>query len=76
MHSGLSGLSFVGLIEDIHNATGKEIDLLDVRHVEKGSPIEREIEKTGIVIYEEQYSNKENDRIRRQDHLLLHDGNI
>lgn len=50
--SGLKGLRFVGLLEDVQNAAGMEVDLLDVTHVEKGSPIEREIADTGIVIYE------------------------
>ncbi len=50
--SGLTGLRFVGLLEDVQNAAGREVDLLDVTHVEKGSPIAREIADTGVVIYE------------------------
>ena len=50
--SGLRGLRFVGLLEDVQNAAGMEVDLLDVTHVEKGSLIEREIADTGVVIYE------------------------
>lgn len=50
--SGLTGLRFVGLLEDVQNAVGTEVDLLDVTHVEKGSAIDREIANTGIVIYE------------------------
>ena len=50
--SGLRGLRFVGLLEDVQNAAGVEVDLLDVTHVEKGSLIDREIADTGVVIYE------------------------
>ena len=35
--SGLKGLSFVGLIEDVRIALGeKEIDMFDITHIEKG----------------------------------------
>ena len=50
--SGLRGLRFVGLLEEIQNATGVEVDLLDVTHVVKGSLIDNEIANTWIVIYE------------------------
>lgn len=50
--SGLKGLHFVGLIEDIRRTIGKEVDVLDVTHVEEGSNIEKEIEDSGVVIYE------------------------
>lgn len=50
--SQLKGLSFVGLIEDLRNVLKREVDLLDVTHIEKGSPIDREIQLTGIKIYE------------------------
>lgn len=51
--SGLKGLRFVGLIEDIRQALGeKSIDLFDVAHIEKGSIIEHEISQTGVKIYE------------------------
>lgn len=46
------GLSFVGLIEDLRNVLKREVDLLEVTHIEKGSPIDREIQLTGIKIYE------------------------
>jgi predicted nucleotidyltransferase len=50
--SGLRGLKFVGLIGTITEAIDKKVDLIDVTHVESGSPIEKEIESTGILIYE------------------------
>jgi predicted nucleotidyltransferase len=49
--SGLRGLDFVDLIEDVRRATLKDIDLLDVTHVEKDSKVDQEIQKTGKVIY-------------------------
>ena len=49
--SGLKGLSFYGLLEDIIEVTGKDIDLIDISQIDKGSQIEREIKDTGVVIY-------------------------
>ncbi|MCM1411485.1 MAG: nucleotidyltransferase domain-containing protein [Lachnospiraceae bacterium] len=50
--SGLKGLRFVGLIEDIRAAVDKDVDVFDITHVEKGSKIDLEIEKTGVLMYE------------------------
>ena len=50
--SGLKGLKFVGLIEDIKNSlNGKEVDVFDVSHVDSGSIVEQEIKQTGVEIY-------------------------
>ena len=49
--SGLRGLEFVDLIEDIRETVHKDVDLLDVTHVEKGSRVDREIQNTGMEIY-------------------------
>lgn len=51
--SKLRGLSFVGFMEAVCQAAGMPVDILDVTHIEKGSPIEREILSTGVTIYEE-----------------------
>ncbi len=51
--SRLRGLRFVGLLEAIRNAVDKNIDLLDVTHVEPDSDIDEEIKKTGVLLYEE-----------------------
>ncbi len=52
--SGLKGLRFVGLIGDIRSSLqGKDVDVFDVTHVEKGSLVEREINRTGVEIYAE-----------------------
>lgn len=49
--SGLRGLDFVGLIEYVHEALGKNVDLIDVYYMEKNSRIEQEIHQNGICIY-------------------------
>ena len=49
--SGLKGLAFFGLLEDVVNALGKNVDLLDTSQVISDSDIENEIKATGIVIY-------------------------
>lgn len=51
--SSLRGLRFVGLMEDVRSTVDKDVDLLDVSHVEADSEIEYEIKKTGVLIYEE-----------------------
>lgn len=50
--SGLRGLRFFGLLADLQDALGKDIDLLDVTSIEEGSLIDREIQNTGVVLYE------------------------
>jgi len=49
--SGLRGLSFYGLMEDVVTSLDKKVDLLDVSEIIPGSRIDEEIRKTGIVIY-------------------------
>ena len=53
LDSGLKGLSFVGLIEDIRTALDKEVDVFDVSHIVPHSKISSEILKDGVTIYEE-----------------------
>ena len=50
--SNLHGLKFTGFMEDIYQAAGMPVDVIDVTHIEKGSPIEPEIHSTGVTIYE------------------------
>ena len=50
--SGLKGLDFIELIEDVREAVRKDIDLFDICHIEEGSSLHSEIQNTGIVIYE------------------------
>jgi len=55
--SGLRGLKFVGLIEDVRCSLAetslgdREVDMFDKRHIISGSAVEREIFNTGIYIY-------------------------
>ena len=50
--SGLRGLKFVGFMEAVRQAAGMPVDVFDVTHIEKGSRIDREIQATGVTIYE------------------------
>lgn len=51
--SGLKGLSFVGFIEDLKNSVDKDVDVFDISHIEKDTLIDKEINDTGVLIYEE-----------------------
>ena len=53
LDSGLRGLKFVGLIEDVRSALDKEVDVFDKTHILPDSKIFSEISKDGVVIYEE-----------------------
>lgn len=50
--SGLTGLSFFGLLEDVCTSLDCPVDLIDTRDVIPGSTIDREIQGTGVTIYE------------------------
>lgn len=50
--SNLRGLRFVGLMEDIREAVDMPVDVFDVTHIDKGSAIDREIQTSGVTIYE------------------------
>ena len=50
--SGLKGLEFVGLLEDAREAVQKDVDLIDISHIEEGAPLLSEIQNSGVVIYE------------------------
>lgn len=51
VESCLKGLKFIGLIEDIHEALDKDVDVYDVTHIKPGSVLESEIASDGIVIF-------------------------
>lgn len=51
--SGLKGLSFFGLLEDISEQFAIPIDLIDSSQVISGSKIEKEILYTGKLLYEQ-----------------------
>ena len=50
--SGLRGLSFFGLLDRVVTVLGKDTDLIDVTHINQNSPIEKEINETGVLLYE------------------------
>lgn len=50
--SSLRGLRFVGFLDDVQRALGKDVDLFDVSHIQPDSLIDREIRQTGVTIYE------------------------
>ena len=49
--SGLRGLKFFGLLEDVTEALDKPVDLIDKSQIERGSRVMAEIKKTGVLIY-------------------------
>lgn len=51
--SGLKGFAFFGLLELVSTALSVPVDLIDVRQVEKGSLVDSEIRKSGLVLYEQ-----------------------
>ena len=51
--SGLRGLKFFGLLEDVTNALNMQVDLIDSSQVEAGSRVQSEIASTGVLIYGE-----------------------
>ena len=50
--SGLKGLSFFGLLEDVCSSVDCPVDLIDIQDIEPGSVIESEILRTGVTIYQ------------------------
>ena len=52
LDSGLKGLKFVGLIEDVRLVLDKEVDVFDETHIIPNSKLSSEISKDGVVIYE------------------------
>ena len=52
--SGLRGMRFFALLEDVCSSLACGVDLIDTEDVIPESPIDLEIRKTGIVIYEQQ----------------------
>lgn len=51
--SGLRGLAFFGLLEDVVTTLGKDVDLLDVSQITPDSQVSEEIKRNGVVIYEQ-----------------------
>lgn len=51
--SGLRGLAFFGLMDDVCETMDCDVDLIDVRDVVPDSRVDQEIRRTGVVIYEQ-----------------------
>ena len=49
--SGLKGLAFYGLLEDVVNALDKNVDLLDTSQIVPDSLVDKVILKSGVLIY-------------------------
>ena len=49
--SGLKGLAFFGLLEDVVNALDKNVDLLDTSQIVPDSIVDKEITENGVLIY-------------------------
>ncbi len=49
--SGLKGLAFFGLLEDVVTVLDKNVDLLDTSQIIPDSLVEQEITKNGVLIY-------------------------
>lgn len=49
--SGLRGLAFFGLLEDVASLLEAPVDLLDVTQITSGSSIDLEIRESGVQIY-------------------------
>ena len=50
--SGLKGLAFFGLLEDVCNLVDCRVDLIDTQDIIPDSAIDKEIRRTGVTIYE------------------------
>ncbi len=50
--SGLHGLAFFGLVDDVCESLNCDVDLIDIRDLIPDSHVAREIKDTGVVIYE------------------------
>ena len=48
----IKGLKFYAIMETIKEKFDKEVDIIEKSEVDKDSKIEKEIEKTGVVVYE------------------------
>lgn len=50
----VKGLKFFAIIDMIREKFNKDVDVIDKTQIDKNSKIEKEIEKTGVVVYEKQ----------------------
>ena len=50
----IKGLKFFAIIDIIKEKFDKDVDVIERMEIDKNSKIEKEIEKTGVVVYEKQ----------------------
>ena len=48
----IKGLKFYAIIDIIREKLGKDVDVIEKAEIDKNSRIEKEIEKTGVIVYE------------------------
>ena len=48
----MKGLEFLAIIDVMREKFGKDMDVIEKSEIDENSEIEKEIEKTGVVIYE------------------------
>ena len=48
----IKGLKFFAIVDKIREKLDKEVDVIEKTEIDKNSKIEKEIENTGVVIYE------------------------
>ncbi len=48
----IRGLKFFAIVDKIREKLDKEVDVIEKTEIDKNSKIEKEIENTGVVIYE------------------------
>lgn len=48
----IKGLKFFAIIDMIREKFDKDVDILEKSEIDKNSRIEKEIEKTGVIVYE------------------------
>ena len=48
----IKGLKFFAIIDMIKEKFNKDVDVIEKSEIDKGSKIEKEIEKTGVVVYQ------------------------
>ena len=52
--SGLQGLAFFGLVDDVCESLDCDVDLIDIRDITPDSKVDHEIRNSGVVIYEQE----------------------
>lgn len=51
--SGLRGIAFYGLLEDVVTSLGKDVDMIDVPQVIPNSDVDNKIKRSGVMLYGE-----------------------